>query len=52
MLRSHTHHLHPQGAELKKQIALYGDELKLVNVFRQSTDTAKFAERFYADVLR
>jgi len=51
MLRSHTHHHHPQGAELKKQIALYGDELKLVNVFKQSTDTAKFAERVYADVL-
>jgi NitT/TauT family transport system substrate-binding protein len=51
MLRSHTHHQHPLGAELKRQIALYGDELKLVNVFKQSTDTTKFAERVYADVL-
>ena len=33
------------------QRALYGDELKLVNVLKRSTDTAKFAERIYADVL-
>jgi NitT/TauT family transport system substrate-binding protein len=51
MLRSHAHHDHPVGAGLKKQIALYTDELKLVNVIKPSTDSAKFAERVYVDVL-
>ncbi|MEL6062165.1 MULTISPECIES: ABC transporter substrate-binding protein [unclassified Methylobacterium] len=51
MLRSHTHGLQPVGAALKQQLALYGEELKLVNVFKRSTDTAKFAERVYVDVL-
>lgn len=51
MLRSHTHHHHPVAAELKSQIALYADELKLVKVIKPSTDSAKFAERVYADVL-
>ena len=51
MLRSHTHHDHPIGAGLKNQLALYTDELKLVNVIKPSTDSAKFAERVYADVL-
>jgi NitT/TauT family transport system substrate-binding protein len=51
MLQSHTHHDHPVGDALKKQIALYTDELKLVNVIKRSTDSAKFAERVYADVL-
>lgn len=51
MLRSHTHHNHPIGDALKKQIALYTGELKLVNVIKPSTDPAKFANRVYADVL-
>jgi NitT/TauT family transport system substrate-binding protein len=51
MLRSHTHHDHPVATELKTQIALYADELKLVNVIKLSTDSAKFAARVYADVL-
>jgi NitT/TauT family transport system substrate-binding protein len=51
MLRSHTHHNHPVGDALKKQIALYTGELKLVNVIRPSTDPVKFADRVYADVL-
>ena len=33
------------------ELALYADELKLVNVFKPTTDTAKYAERIYADVL-
>ena len=36
---------------LKKQIALYTGELKLVNVIKTSTDPVKFADRVYADVL-
>jgi NitT/TauT family transport system substrate-binding protein len=51
MLRSHTHHHHPIGADLKKQIALYTDELKLVNVIKPSTDANRFADRVYVDVL-
>jgi len=51
MLKSHTHHDQQLGDALKKQIVLYADELKLVNVIKRSTDTTKFAERVYADVL-
>ena len=51
MLASHTHHNHPIGTELKRQIVLYVDELKEVNVFKRSTDPTKFAERVYVDVL-
>ncbi|WP_419830442.1 ABC transporter substrate-binding protein [Methylobacterium sp.] len=51
MLRSQQHGDSPVGGRLKEQLARYGDELKLVNVLKRSTDTAKFAERIYADVL-
>jgi NitT/TauT family transport system substrate-binding protein len=51
MYRSHTHHNHPVGGELKKQLLLYTEELKAVNVIKRSTDPAKFAERIYLDVL-
>lgn len=51
MLRSQTHHHQPIGADLKKEIARYIDELKVVNVIRKSTDSAKFAERVFANVL-
>jgi NitT/TauT family transport system substrate-binding protein len=50
MLRSHTHHHHPVGDGLKSEIALYADDLKLVAVMKPSTDSAKFAERIFADV--
>ncbi|MFG1423317.1 ABC transporter substrate-binding protein [Roseixanthobacter liquoris] len=51
MLKSHTHHHHPAGAALKQEIAAYADELKLVKVFRKTTDSAKFADKVYFDVL-
>jgi sulfonate transport system substrate-binding protein len=51
MLASHTHHNHPVGTALKRQIMLYADELKQVSVLKRSTDPAKFADRVYADVL-
>ena len=51
MLASHTHHNHPIGSALKQQIVLYANELKQVNVLKRSTDTIKFAERVYVDVL-
>ncbi len=51
MLRNHTHHHHPTGPALKEELALYADELKLVHVLRSSTNTARFADKVYADVL-
>ena len=37
MLRSHTHHHHPVGGDLKQEITLYAQELKQASVFRPST---------------
>lgn len=51
MLKSQTHGDRPVGGDLKQQLVLYGEELKLVKVLKRTTDTAKFAERIYADVL-
>ena len=51
MLRSHTHHHHPVGGDLKQEIALYAQELKQASVFRPSTDPAQFADRVCVDVL-
>jgi NitT/TauT family transport system substrate-binding protein len=51
MLRSHTHHHHPTGSDLKQEIALYAQDLKLASVFKASTDPERFANRVYADVL-
>ncbi len=50
MVRYHTHHHHPTGAVLKQELKAYADDLKLVSVFKPSTDTSRFAERIYADV--
>jgi NitT/TauT family transport system substrate-binding protein len=51
MLRSHTHHHHPVGATLKREISLYTEELKRVHVIKPSVDPARFADRVFADVL-
>ena len=51
MLRSHTHGDHPAGDKLKAQIAAYADDLKTVNVFRASTNSQRFADKVFADVL-
>ena len=51
LAKYHTHHHHPVGADLKKELAAYAEELKLISIFKPSTDPAKFAERIYADVL-
>lgn len=51
LVRYRTHGNHLVGAELKKPLALYAEELKLVNVIKPSTDIGKFADRIYADVL-
>jgi NitT/TauT family transport system substrate-binding protein len=50
MVRYHTHHHHPFGAVLKRELKGYADDLKTVSVFKPSTDTAKFAERICVDV--
>jgi NitT/TauT family transport system substrate-binding protein len=50
MVRYHTHHHHPVGEVLKRELKAYADDLKSVSVFKASTDTAKFAERIYVDV--
>jgi len=51
MLRSHTHQHHPIGLDLRTELAAYADELKLVHVMKPGTDTARFADKVYADVL-
>ena len=51
MLRSHTHHHHPVGAALNRQISLYTEELKRVHVIKPGIDPARFADRVVADVL-
>jgi NitT/TauT family transport system substrate-binding protein len=50
MARYHTHHHHPVGEVLKRELKGYADDLKTVSVFKPSTDTTKFAERIYVDV--
>jgi NitT/TauT family transport system substrate-binding protein len=50
-VKYHTHHHHPVGEALKKEIVLYAEELKLVSVMKATTDPRRFAERIYADVL-
>ncbi|HEY8336669.1 MAG TPA: ABC transporter substrate-binding protein [Tardiphaga sp.] len=50
MVRYHTHHHHPVGEALKRELKAYADDLKTVSVFKPSTDTAKFAEKIYVDV--
>ncbi|CEJ14286.1 NMT1/THI5 like protein [bacterium YEK0313] len=51
LVRYHTHGNHPIGNDLKAQLRLYADELKAVAVFKPNTDSARFADRVYADVL-
>ena len=51
MLRSHAHHHHPMDGDLKQEIALYAQELKLASVFKSSTGPTQFADRVCVDVL-
>lgn len=51
MLNSQDHHHAPVGADLKTQLAAYTDELKLVQVIKPATNSQRFAEKIYADVL-
>lgn len=49
IIQSQTHS--PVGYDLRQEIALYAEELKLINVFRPSTDPQAFADAVFADVL-
>lgn len=51
MLKSHTHHDNPLAADLRSQIIAYGEELKQISVFKQSTDINKYATRVTVDLL-
>lgn len=51
VLLGQTHNHNPVGTDLKREIALYAQELRDVRVFKSSTDPQAFAERVYADVL-
>ncbi|WP_250517050.1 ABC transporter substrate-binding protein [Caballeronia sp. INDeC2] len=51
MLKSHTHHHHPVGDAFRKEIALYADDLKTVGVINAGTDSGRFANRVFSDVL-
>lgn len=50
MVSYHTHNHNPVGEALKKEIVLYADELKRVQVLKPSTDSQKFAEHVTGDV--
>ncbi|RWX60222.1 ABC transporter substrate-binding protein, partial [Mesorhizobium sp. M2A.F.Ca.ET.039.01.1.1] len=51
VLKDQTHNHNPVGADLRREIALYAEELRDVQVFKQSTDPKQFADQVYADVL-
>lgn len=51
MLRSHTHGHHPVGADLRREIALYVEELKAISVIKPSTNADRFSDKVYANVL-
>ncbi|MCU4178310.1 ABC transporter substrate-binding protein [Bosea sp. BH3] len=50
ILKGQTHNHRPVGNELKRELALYAEELRAVRVFKASTDPKTFAEKVYADV--
>ena len=50
LVRYHTHAHHPVGDQLKRELKLYADDLKAVSVFKEKTDTEKFAERIFVNV--
>ncbi len=51
MLREHTHHHHSTGEQLRKEVAVYVNELKTINVIRPETDARLFAEHYVPDLL-
>jgi NitT/TauT family transport system substrate-binding protein len=51
MLRTHTHHHHPVGVALTREITLFAEDLKRTSLLRPSTDPAELAARVCVDVL-
>ncbi|HWX51150.1 MAG TPA: ABC transporter substrate-binding protein [Roseomonas sp.] len=51
ILKSHTHGHSPTGADIRREIELYAEELKSVGVLRASTDPKRFAARVTAEGL-
>lgn len=51
ILRSHTHDHHSTGDALRKDVALFANELKLINVIRPNTNADAFAEKIVANVI-
>jgi len=50
ILRSHTHDHHSTGAALRDDVALFTEQLKLVNVIRKNTDAKAFAQKIVPNV--
>lgn len=51
MLREHTHQHHSTGEQLRKEVAIYVDELKTINVIRPDTNARLFARHYVPDLL-
>lgn len=51
MLSSMNHHHHPHDGMLEMEIKDYADDLKLIHVINQGTDTSKFAAKVVTNVL-
>lgn len=51
ILGEHTHNHHSTGAQLRKEVAFYVNELKAINVIRPETDADDFAVHYVPDVL-
>lgn len=51
ILRSHTHDHHSTGDALRKDVALFTDKLKEINVIRKNTDTEAFVRKIVPNVL-
>ncbi|MGQ4274213.1 ABC transporter substrate-binding protein [Terrihabitans sp. B22-R8] len=51
ILRSHTHNHHATGAALRKDVVLFTEQLKKINVIRPNTNSELFAQKIVPDVL-
>lgn len=51
MLKEHTHNHHSTGAQLRKEVVTYVNELKIINVIRPDTDAQQFADHYVPDLL-
>lgn len=51
MLGEHTHQHHSTGDQLRKEVAIYVNELKTINVIRPDTDARRFAEHYVPELL-